>query len=148
LCLRRCAADHRPIDISCGKQLIPFSGDVRSPREATCPRIASDHQGRNMSAYASISSGKLARLIGTANAPTLIDVRTYEDFSADARLIPGAVRRSHTDVQDWASQMTGKSVVVVCNKGEKLSEGTAAWLRCSNVAAEILEGGHIGWKKA
>lgn len=45
--------------------------------------------------YASISPDKLSRLIGTAAAPALIDVRIDEDFSADPRLIPGAVRRSH-----------------------------------------------------
>jgi rhodanese-related sulfurtransferase len=98
--------------------------------------------------YTSISSDKLSRLIGTANAPALVDVRIDEDFAADPRLIPGAVRRSHIDVSDWAPQMTGQSVIVICNKGEKLSEGTAAWLRCSNVAAEVLDGGHLGWKKA
>lgn len=37
-----------------------------------------------------------------------------------------AVRGSHLDVQDWASPLTGQSVVVVCQKGKKLSEGTAA----------------------
>jgi rhodanese-related sulfurtransferase len=106
------------------------------------------HKGRSMSSYTSISSDKLSRLIGTAGAPALVDVRIDEDFAADPRLIPGAVRRSHLDVQDWASQMTGKSVVVVCNKGQKLSEGTAAWLRCGGIAAEVLEGGHLGWKEA
>jgi rhodanese-related sulfurtransferase len=98
--------------------------------------------------YTSISPDKLSRLIGTAAAPALIDVRMDEDFSVDPRLIPGAVRRSHLDVQDWASRLTGQSVVVVCQKGKKLSEGTAAWLRCGNVAAEVLEGGHVGWKEA
>ena len=101
-----------------------------------------------MSSYTSISSEKLARLIGTASAPTLIDVRIDEDFAADPRLIPGAVRRSHLDVPDWASSMMGKSVVVVCHKGQKLSEGTAAWLRCGNISAEVLEGGQVGWKAA
>lgn len=101
-----------------------------------------------MSSYTSISSEKLSRLVGTANAPTLIDVRIDEDFAADPRFIPGAVRRSHVDVQDWASRVTGQSVVVVCQKGLKLSEGTAAWLRCCNVAAESLEGGHLAWKEA
>jgi hypothetical protein len=38
--------------------------------------------------------------------------------------------------------------VVVCQKGQKLSEGTAAWLRHNQVAAEVLEGGHVGWKQA
>jgi rhodanese-related sulfurtransferase len=101
-----------------------------------------------MSSYSAISSDKLSRLIGTANAPMLIDVRTDEDFEADPRLIPGAVRRSYLDVQDWAASMTGRSVVVVCHKGQKLSEGTAALLRCSDVSAEILEGGHVGWREA
>ncbi|MCA6124519.1 chromate resistance protein [Bradyrhizobium sp. WSM 1704] len=98
--------------------------------------------------YTSISSDKLLRLIGTASAPALVDVRLDEDFAADPRLIPGAARRSHREVQDWASQMSGKSVVVICQKGQKLSEGTAAWLRCANVAAEVLEGGHLGWTQA
>jgi rhodanese-related sulfurtransferase len=106
------------------------------------------HQGRSMSSYTSISSEKLSRLVGTVNAPTLIDVRIDEDFAADPRLIPGASRRSHRDVQDWGPRLTGQSVVVVCQKGQKLSEGTAAWLRHGGIAAEVLEGGHLGWTKA
>ena len=101
-----------------------------------------------MSSYTSISSDKLSRLIGTTHAPVLIDVRLDEDFATDPRLIPGATRRSHLDVQDWASRLTGHSVVVICQKGQKLSEGTAAWLRHGNIAAEILEGGHLAWKEA
>jgi rhodanese-related sulfurtransferase len=101
-----------------------------------------------MSSYTSISSEKLSRLIGTANAPTLIDVRIDEDFAADPRLIPGAMRQSHVEIHEWASRLTGQSVVVVCQKGQKLSEGTAAWLRHNQVAAEVLEGGHVGWKQA
>ena len=101
-----------------------------------------------MSSYTSISSDKLSRLIGTARAPTLIDVRIDEDFAADPRLIPGATRRSHRDLQDWAPRLTGQSVIVICQKGQKLSEGTAAWLRQSGVAAETLEGGHLGWTEA
>ncbi|MGY4625438.1 rhodanese-related sulfurtransferase [Bradyrhizobium sp. USDA 4486] len=98
--------------------------------------------------YTSISPDKLARLVGTAAAPTLIDARVDEDFSADPRLILGAVRRSHLDVQDWASRPTSQSVIVVCHKGKKLSEGTAVWLRCCNVAAENLEGGQVACKEA
>jgi rhodanese-related sulfurtransferase len=98
--------------------------------------------------YSSISTEKLSRLIGTANAPALIDLRIDEDFAADPRLIPGATRRSHLDIQDWAGGLNGQSVVVICQKGQKLSEGTAAWLRHGNVAAEILDGGHVAWKQA
>ena len=101
-----------------------------------------------MSSYTSISPDKLSRLIGTANAPTLIDVRIDDDFTADPHLIPGASRRSHRDIQNWAGSLAGQSVVVVCHKGQKLSEGTAAWLRHNGIAAETLEGGQVGWKQA
>jgi rhodanese-related sulfurtransferase len=101
-----------------------------------------------MSSYSSISPDKLSRLIGTANAPALIDVRLDDDFAADPRLIPGARRRSHLDIEDWASRLAGQSAVIICQKGQKLSEGTAAWLRHCNVAAEILEGGHAAWTQA
>src|SRR3954454_5096282 len=86
-------------------------------------------RGRPMSSFTTISSDKLLRLIGTANAPVLIDVRTDEDFAADPRLIPGAVRRSHQDAADWGEQYSGRSAIVICQRGLKLSEGTAAWLR-------------------
>jgi len=98
-----------------------------------------------MSSYTTISSDKLSRLIGTANAATLIDVRIDDDFAADPCLIPGASRRSHRDIQDWAGGLAGQSVVVICQKGQKLSEGTAAWLRHNSIAAETLEGGQVGW---
>src|SRR5262245_15165632 len=101
-----------------------------------------------MSSYTSISPEKLSRLIGTAAAPTLVDVRTDADFAADPRLIPGAMRRSHRDVQEWATGFSGRSVVVICHRGQELSEGTAAWLRHGNVAAEILEGGQAAWNEA
>jgi len=101
-----------------------------------------------MSSYTSISPEKLSQLVGTANAPTLIDVRIDEDFASDPSLLPGAARRSHRDVQDWASGLAGQSVVVICHKGQKLSEGTAAWLRHCEVAAANLEGGQVGWKQA
>src|SRR5262249_1185931 len=96
----------------------------------------------------SISSDKLSRLIGTANAPTLIDVRVDEHFDADPRLIPGAIRHSYRDIQDWAGSYTGQSVVVICQWGKKLSEGTAAWLRPHNIPAEGVEDGQGGGKTA
>ena len=49
-----------------------------------------------MSSFTTISVDKLARLVGTPQAPTIVDVRTDEDFAADPRLIPGAVRRPAT----------------------------------------------------
>src|SRR4051812_46549506 len=101
-----------------------------------------------MSSYTSISPDKLARLIGTAKTPVIIDVRTEEDFAADQRLIPGAVRRNHQEAAEWGNQFAGRPAIVACLRGQKLAEGTAAWLRHANVSAETLEGGFEGGKMA
>ena len=101
-----------------------------------------------MPSYTSISVEKLSRLIGTASTPVLIDVRTDEDFAADPRIIPGALRRPHNTALDWAKDFAGRSAIVICRKGQKLSEGAAAWLRHSGAAAEALDGGFEAWKAA
>ena len=101
-----------------------------------------------MSSPTTISSDKLARLIGTAHMPALIDVRTDEDFATDPRLIPGAVKRNHETAADWGEDFAGRSAIVVCLRGQKLAQGTAAWLRHLHVEAEVLEGGFEGWKAA
>jgi rhodanese-related sulfurtransferase len=101
-----------------------------------------------MSSINSISIEKLARLVGTPHCPVLVDVRTDDDFKADPRLVPSAARRPHGDVSDWAGEFAGRSAIVVCQKGEKLSEGVAAWLRHGGVPADALEDGFVGWKKA
>jgi rhodanese-related sulfurtransferase len=101
-----------------------------------------------MSSFTTIAPEKLARLIGTANAPALIDVRPDEDFAADPRLIPGAIRRDHEEAADWAKEFSGRSAIVVCRRGQKHAHGAAAWLRHAHVDAETLEGGFEGWKAA
>jgi rhodanese-related sulfurtransferase len=101
-----------------------------------------------MSSFNTISIDKLVRLIGTPKYPVLIDVCTDEDFACDPRLIPGAVRRPFADVADWAHEFTGCSVVVICQKGLKLSHGVAAWLRHTGIPADVLEGGVMAWAQA
>jgi rhodanese-related sulfurtransferase len=101
-----------------------------------------------MSSLTTISFDKLARLIGTPKCPALIDVRTDEDFAADPRLIPGSVRHAHTDVTTWAGRFQGRSAIIICQKGQKLSHGVAAWLRHEGVPSDVLEGGFQAWTRA
>jgi len=100
-----------------------------------------------MSSFQAISAEKLARLIGTPNAPVLVDVRIDEHFDADPRLIPGSFRRSHKTSAEWAHDYRGQDVVVICQQGLKLSEGAAAWLRQSGAPSEVLEGGYVAWRE-
>jgi len=95
-----------------------------------------------------ITTSQLSRLIGLPQAPAIIDVRTEDDFRVDPRLLPGSSRRDYRAVVQWASDYRDRLVVVLCQRGQKLSEGTAAWLRHAGIGAEVLEGGFEGWKKA
>jgi rhodanese-related sulfurtransferase len=101
-----------------------------------------------MTSRTTITVETLSRLIGRPDCPDLIDVRTDEDVAADPRLIPGAVRRAHDRLADWAPQRRAGSAIVICQKGRKLSEGVAAWLRHEGVRAEVLEGGTLAWAAA
>ncbi|WP_037153845.1 chromate resistance protein ChrB domain-containing protein [Rhizobium freirei] len=97
-----------------------------------------------MPAFLEISTDKLNRIIGTANAPVVIDVRTDEDFARDSRLVPGSIRRNHADVAAWAEETAGPAIIV-CQSGGKLAHGVAAYLRQANITAEVLEGGFEAW---
>jgi rhodanese-related sulfurtransferase len=107
------------------------------------------YQGRIMSSFNTISPEKVARLIGVPHGPALIDVRAKEDFAADPRFIPGAIRRAYESVSSWAPDFAGRSAIVICEKGQKVSEGVAAWLRhAGSPSAEVLVGGHAAWAQA
>lgn len=101
-----------------------------------------------MASYNEISVSTLARLVGTPECPVLLDVRIDEDFDDDPQLIPGAYRHSFLDVASLADELRGKTVIVYCQKGLKISQGAAALLRNNGVKAEVLEGGQFGWKDA
>jgi rhodanese-related sulfurtransferase len=112
-------------------------------------RVHTPNQGRDaMPASTVITVAQLSRLIGVPNAPAVVDVRTDEDYSADPRLLPGSVRCDYRALTNWTAAYRGRGVVVVCQRGQKLSEGTAAWLRHEGIDAQTLEGGFEAWIKA
>jgi len=121
----------------------------RSPHEASAEESRPGlHQGRAMSSINAIPPEKLVRLVGTPKCPALIDVRSDDDFGLEPRLIPGASRRPHATVAEWAAAFAGRSVVVICQRGHNLSQGVAAWLRHVGAIADVLEGGHEQWAKS
>jgi rhodanese-related sulfurtransferase len=95
----------------------------------------------------SISADKLHRLIGTPNCPSVVDVRTDDEWAAAPLLIPGSVRRRRGDPLVWAGEFAGRSVIVICESGGKTSQGVAALLRHAGVSAEVLEGGFKAWSR-
>ena len=77
--------------------------------------------------FGQITPAQSFRLIGTPEAPVVIDVRIAEDIAALPRLIPTSRLISHDQIATLTDP-PGRAVVV-CTKGRKLSEGAAAWLR-------------------
>ncbi len=101
-----------------------------------------------MAAPNEITPNQLLRLIGTTDAPVIVDVCIDEDFAADPRHIPTSYRHPHTDLPGLAERLQGKRAVIACQKGLKLSQGVAAWLRDAGITTEYLQGGVYGWRDA
>ena len=95
-----------------------------------------------------ITPKQLFRLIGTPDAPVLIDICIDEDFAEDPRVIPSAFRWPFHDIETLIPRLTGRRAIVICQKGRKLSQGAAAILRAEGIGAETLQGGVHGWRDA
>ncbi|MBL8882388.1 MAG: chromate resistance protein [Hyphomicrobium sp.] len=93
-----------------------------------------------------ITVPQLARLIGLPSAPSIIDIRSKEDFAANPQLVPGSVQHPF-DVRP-AIEPDKKAAVIICKDGTALSQGVAARLRHQGIAAETLEGGFSAWQAA
>ncbi len=101
-----------------------------------------------MPSFTEIDCAQLMRLIGTPDAPILLDLRIPEDMAADAVLIPTARPVPYADVAALAAGLQGSQVVLICYRGRKISQGAAALLRLAGVKAEVLTGGMVAWREA
>jgi len=95
-----------------------------------------------------ITVAQLSRIVGLPDAPTIVDVRVPQDYDADPLLLPGSVRKVATEAAKWATEFKNRRLVVVCQKGLKLSQGAIAMLRHEGIVAENLEGGFEAWRRA
>ncbi|MEM1234965.1 MAG: chromate resistance protein ChrB domain-containing protein [Pseudomonadota bacterium] len=93
-----------------------------------------------------IQPKQLLRLIGIPACPVIVDVCTPEDHAADPVVVPTALRHSHADLPGLVARLSGRPSLIVCQKGKKLSQGVAAWLRSEGLRSEYLSGGMVGWR--
>ncbi len=99
-----------------------------------------------MAAPNEITPTQLLRLIGTPDAPIIIDISIDPDFADDPFLVPGSVRHAHTDLVGIKSRIGARPCVVICQRGIKLSQGMVARLRADGHMAEYLSGGMYAWR--
>ena len=97
-----------------------------------------------MSAPNAISTDKLVRLIGTAKAPLILDVRG-ETTQADPVGRPDSRRIT---IRSNPMRLGPGPFVVSCKGGRDTSQGIAAMLRHQGAQAETLEGGIAAWTAA
>jgi rhodanese-related sulfurtransferase len=95
--------------------------------------------------FTEISPKQLMRLIGTPDCPVILDVCVPDDVAENPFRIPTSRSMTHTDIETMKQTLMGQNVVVVCQKGKKLSHGVAALLRASRIKAEVLAGGILAW---
>lgn len=96
-----------------------------------------------------ISPDELARSLGTAAAPVIVDVRRSEAYACDNRMIPASRWRDHMQVGVWAGEIgAGAGVVVACVHGHNVSQLATSELRRRGIQARVLEGGVEAWKAA
>jgi rhodanese-related sulfurtransferase len=95
--------------------------------------------------FTEMSCKQLMRLIGTPDSPLIIDVCIPDDVADNPFRIPTSVSISHNDIAAMIPTLQDRHVVVVCQKGKKLSHGTAALLRAYGIQAEVLAGGILAW---
>ncbi len=93
-----------------------------------------------------ISTTDLYGRLGTATAPTVVDVRRPADFATAGELIISAFHRAPDEVEQWRTDLpSGRQVVVHCVHGRQVSQGVAAALRAAGIDASYLQGGIAGW---
>jgi rhodanese-related sulfurtransferase len=96
-----------------------------------------------------ISAAELARTLGSAAHPLIVDVRRQAAFSASQHLICGSLYRPPEQAATWSRELPAKRpIVVACVHGHEVGQTAAAELRAASFDARYLAGGVEGWIEA
>jgi rhodanese-related sulfurtransferase len=96
-----------------------------------------------------ITPHELWSLIGTADAPIVLDVCRREIHDALPGLIPTSTWRKPEAHADWTPGVSAvRPIVVTCRFGHQLSQMVVSQLRERGVPAKALEGGYQAWNEA
>lgn len=97
----------------------------------------------------SISPLALYAALGTAQAPSLIDVRPSPIFDHGDVMIVSALRRAPEATESWVQTLPReRRIVVYCDDGGEISAALATTLRKAGCEALALAGGLKAWAAA
>lgn len=96
-----------------------------------------------------ISAQDLWTLIGTDQAPVILDVRRHDFYEESPHLLPASRWRDPEQFASWLPTLDrGKPIVVTCKAGKELSQFVTAELRAAGFTASMLTGGYAAWADA
>ncbi len=132
--------------------MMAVRGRRRSPRAFQGSRgpstASSERRGPMHFASYFISPNDLWNLIGTSQAPQIVDARRRDVYDAAPGVLPTA---SWGDAKtgDWIGSIDrARPVVVACKAAHEMSQMAAAELRARGYDAAVLAGGYAGWSEA
>lgn len=92
----------------------------------------------------SISPDQLAAVLGSADAPLILDVRSEKRFIESERILPGARRCTPDDMARLAAASSPGRAIIYCVHGLEVSRQAARDLRATGWTAMYLQGGIEG----
>jgi rhodanese-related sulfurtransferase len=102
-----------------------------------------------LSASYSISPKELWHLIGTADAPQLVDVRRRDVYESTPGLLPASIWHDPAEFARWSPALdSARPIVIACKAGKELSQFVTAQLRGAGYDAAMLAGGYAAWSDA
>jgi rhodanese-related sulfurtransferase len=97
----------------------------------------------------SISPQQLWHLIGTTDAPQLIDVRRRDIYESTPGVLPASIWQEPAEFARWSLVLDrARPIVIACKAGKELSQFITAELRGTGYKAAMLEGGSFAWINA
>ncbi len=99
-----------------------------------------------MPAPTEITCAQLARLVGTPEAPVLVDLRDDTAYAREPHLLPASRRYAPDSVIAWGPRLARRKTILIGDSAD--AHGMAAWLRANATPAEVLEGGFEAWRES
>lgn len=94
----------------------------------------------------SIDIQTLNKMLGTGDAPILLDVRRRADYAANPQTIAGAKWCDPENIDRWVKDLpSARPIVLYCVKGGPVSQSAVDRLRKEGFDAALVEGGLKAW---
>ncbi|MGQ0523034.1 MAG: rhodanese-like domain-containing protein [Betaproteobacteria bacterium] len=97
----------------------------------------------------SITAVELKSLLARNLPLTVLDLRRKADYDAEPRLVPGARKLEHKEIDEWSKTLPrDRDIVLYCAHGKTISNAALDRLLALGFKARFIEGGMDGWIEA